>query len=49
MAATIDQQAAKQGYQGVALAVRALHGETVPAITLVDAQLVTKDTPTIAK
>jgi ribose transport system substrate-binding protein len=49
MAATIDQQAAKQGYQGVALAVRALHGETVPAITLVDAQLVTKDTPTTAK
>jgi ribose transport system substrate-binding protein len=49
MAATIDQQAAKQGYQGVAIAVRALHGETVPATTLVDAQLVTKDTLTTAK
>jgi len=49
MVATIDQQAAKQGYQGVALAVRALHGETVPVNTLVDAQIVTKDTLAHAK
>jgi len=41
MAATIDQQAAEQGYQGVALAVRALHGETLPGIVMVEAHLVT--------
>jgi ribose transport system substrate-binding protein len=41
MAATIDQQAAEQGYQGVALAMRALHGEKLPAVVTVDAHLVT--------
>lgn len=49
MAATIDQQAAEQGYQGVALAVKALHRETVPATILVDAKILTKATLTNAK
>jgi ribose transport system substrate-binding protein len=31
--ATVDQQAAEQGYQGVALALRLLKNETVPAVT----------------
>jgi len=41
MAATIDQQAAEQGYQGVALAVRALKGQSVPAMLMIDSHLVT--------
>ena len=41
MAATVDQQAAEQGYQGVALALRLLKNETVPAVTLIDTRLVT--------
>lgn len=41
MAASIDQQAGLQGYQGVALAVRALKGEALPPVTLVEARLVT--------
>jgi ribose transport system substrate-binding protein len=44
MAVTIDQQAAEQGYQGVALAVRALKGENVPATLTVDSHLVTANT-----
>lgn len=40
MAATIDQQAAEQGYQGVAAAVRLLKGETVPPMTMVDTKLI---------
>ena len=44
MAATVDQQAAEQGYQGVALALRMLNGEKVPAITLIDTRLVTAET-----
>jgi ribose transport system substrate-binding protein len=44
MAATVDQQAAEQGYQGVALALRMLKGEKVPAITLIDTRLVTAET-----
>lgn len=43
MAATIDQQAAEQGYQGVMAALRALRGETLPDTIQVDARLVTKD------
>jgi ribose transport system substrate-binding protein len=38
---TVNQQAAEQGFQGVALAVRLLHGETVPDVTLIDTRLVT--------
>lgn len=41
MAATIDQQAAEQGYQGVALAVRLLKGETVPGNTVIETRLIT--------
>jgi ribose transport system substrate-binding protein len=43
MASTIDQQAAEQGYQGVALAVRALKGEKLPPTVMVEAHLVTAD------
>ena len=41
LAATIDQQAAEQGYQGIALANRLSQGHTVPAVTLIDTRLVT--------
>ena len=41
MAATIDQQAAEQGYQGVQLAVRMMQGAQVPALTMIDTRLVT--------
>lgn len=44
MAVSIDQQAGLQGYQGVALAVRALKGEPLPPVTLVEARLVTAAT-----
>ena len=42
LAATVDQQAAQQGYQGVALAVRLLRGETVAPLTLIDTRLLTR-------
>ncbi|MBB1074120.1 substrate-binding domain-containing protein [Rhodoferax sp. 4810] len=41
LAATVDQQAAEQGYQGVALALRLTQGSTVPAVTTIDTRLVT--------
>ena len=41
--ATVDQQAALQGYQGVAAAMRLLQGEPVEPLTLVDTMLITKD------
>lgn len=41
--ATIDQQAALQGYMGVESAVRALNGETLEPIILVDVLLVTNE------
>jgi len=41
MVATIDQQAAEQGYQGIALANRLSQGNTVPAMTLIDTRLLT--------
>jgi ribose transport system substrate-binding protein len=40
MGATIDQQAAEQGYQGIALALRLIKGEKVPALTLIDTRLI---------
>ena len=43
LAATVDQQAAEQGYQGVVLAWQLLRGEAVPPVTLVDTRLVTSD------
>lgn len=44
LVASIDQQAAQQGYLGVRYAVRALAGETLPAETLIDTVLVTAET-----
>jgi ribose transport system substrate-binding protein len=41
LAATIDQQAAQQGYFGVDYAVKELQGKSLPAVTLVDMQLIT--------
>ncbi|MEO7106902.1 MAG: substrate-binding domain-containing protein [Rhodoferax sp.] len=41
MLASVDQQAAEQGYQGVAIALRLVKGEKVQPITLIDTQLVT--------
>ncbi len=44
MHATIDQQAAEQGYQGVALAHRLIKGHEVVGVTTIDTRLVTADT-----
>jgi ribose transport system substrate-binding protein len=41
--ATIDQQAALQAYTGVQLAIRALKGEKLPLVTLLDVLLVTRE------
>jgi ribose transport system substrate-binding protein len=41
--ATIDQQAAQQAYTGLQFALRALKGEQLPPVTLLDVRLVTKD------
>ena len=41
LAVTVDQQAAEQGFQGVALAVRLLNGERVPEVMLIDTRLIT--------
>jgi ribose transport system substrate-binding protein len=41
LAVTVNQQAGEQGFQGVALAVRLLHGESVPDVMLIDTRLVT--------
>lgn len=43
LVATIDQQAAEQGYQGVLFAHRALRGEPQPAIVLIDTRVVTAE------
>ncbi|HLL05374.1 MAG TPA: sugar ABC transporter substrate-binding protein [Myxococcaceae bacterium] len=43
MAVTVDQQAAEQGYQGVRSAIRALKGEQLPEVLLVDTRLVTAE------
>jgi len=43
MAVTVDQQAAEQGYQGVLSAIRALKGEQLPEVLLVDTRLVTAE------
>lgn len=42
--ATIDQQAARQGYLGVEFAVRLLRGEEVPDMEMVDVLLVSAET-----
>lgn len=41
MLATVDQQAAEQGYQGVLFAYRALIGERLPAVILIDTKILT--------
>jgi ribose transport system substrate-binding protein len=41
--ATIDQQAAFQAYTGVQYALRALKGEKLPPVTLLDVMLVTRE------
>lgn len=41
LVATVDQQAAEQGYQGVALAVRLIQGDKVPPETVIETRLVT--------
>ncbi|HYH95302.1 sugar ABC transporter substrate-binding protein [Hyalangium sp.] len=43
LAATVDQQAAEQGYQGVQLAIRALKGDSLPEVILIDTRLVTAE------
>lgn len=43
LVATVDQQAAEQGYQGILFAHRALSGEVLPEITLIDTRLITSD------
>ena len=43
MVASVDQQAAQQGFMGVAYAVRRLKGEPLPAVTMLEATVVTKD------
>ena len=43
LAVTVDQQAAEQGFQGIATALRLLNGETVPSIILIDTRLVTAE------
>ncbi|MCP5159141.1 MAG: sugar ABC transporter substrate-binding protein [Gammaproteobacteria bacterium] len=44
LTASVDQQAAQQGYLGVQYAVRALAGESLPQETLIDTRLITVDT-----
>jgi ribose transport system substrate-binding protein len=39
--ATIDQQAAEQGYQGVIMALRMIKGEKVAPVTMIETRLVT--------
>jgi len=44
LAATVDQQAAAQGYLGVVYAVKALRGDQVPPETMVETRVITSDT-----
>lgn len=41
---TVDQQAAEQGFQGIALAMRLLKGDTVSEVLLIDTRLITSET-----
>lgn len=43
LAATVDQQAAQQGYFGIEYAVKALQNKQLPAVTLIDTQLITQE------
>ena len=42
--ATIDQQAAVQGYRGIRAAVELMQGKSVPPETLVETKLITRST-----
>lgn len=44
MVATVNQQAAEQGYQGIALASRLSQGSAVPLMTYIDTRLITATT-----
>lgn len=44
MLLTVDQQAGEQGFQGIALAMRLLKGESVPEVLLIETRLVTAET-----
>jgi ribose transport system substrate-binding protein len=44
LAFTVDQQAAEQGFQGIALAMRLIKGESVPDVLLIDTRVVTAET-----
>ena len=41
---TVDQQAAEQGFQGIALAMRLLKGDTVADVLLIDTRLIRAET-----
>jgi len=41
---TVDQQAGEQGFQGIALAMRLLKGESVPEVLLIETRLITAET-----
>jgi ribose transport system substrate-binding protein len=41
LVATVDQQAAEQGYQGITFAMRAMAGEKLPLVTLIDTRIIT--------
>jgi ribose transport system substrate-binding protein len=40
---TVDQQAGEQGYQGIQFAYRALSGEKLPSVVLIDTRIVTRE------
>jgi ribose transport system substrate-binding protein len=42
MVATVDQQAAEQGYQGITLASKLIRGEVVAPVTLIDTKLISR-------
>ena len=43
LAATVDQQAARQGYVGVEMALRGLRGEKLPAQTMIETKVVDRE------
>jgi len=43
LVATVDQQAAEQGYQGVLFAHRALAAEKLPLVMFIDTKIITTD------
>ncbi|MCW8891140.1 MAG: sugar ABC transporter substrate-binding protein [Sedimenticola sp.] len=43
LVSTVDQQAAEQGYQGIQFAHRALSGEELPSVILIDTRIITRE------